>query len=93
MISEYTSLLVRPRTSTPNILWTCEKLGAAARAKIDYWWVVKNANGLSWNPLSILVTDNRQLAEFIGEINIYWYEGNDNFAQSLMSTAQQSWSN
>jgi hypothetical protein len=68
--------------------------GLPPGSKIDYWWAVKNANGLVVeSPRSqFLVTDNRynwrNLSE--GKISIYWYEGNDKFAQSLMSTAQQS---
>lgn len=68
--------------------------GVPPGTDIKYWWLVKNADGkiLETQPLLFHVTDNhyqwRNLTE--GKVSIYWYQGSNSFAQTLMSTAQQS---
>jgi len=68
--------------------------GVPPGTDVKYWWLVKNAGGkiLESQPVLFHVTDSRyqwrNLTE--GKISIYWYQGSNSFAQTLMSTAQQS---
>ncbi|HEX7475520.1 MAG TPA: peptidase MA family metallohydrolase [Dehalococcoidales bacterium] len=61
---------------------------------VDYWWVAKDASGsrLETSPVQYQITDNRYKWQNIsqGKINLYWYQGDNSFAQSLMSAAQQA---
>jgi hypothetical protein len=68
--------------------------GLPPGANLNYWWRVKDAGGavLETEPVQYQIHDNRvswhNLSE--GKINLFWYQGNNSFAQSLMATAQQS---
>jgi hypothetical protein len=61
---------------------------------VHYWWVLKDRSGsfLETGPQQFTVSDNRYNWQKLsqGKVNIYWYRGDNSFAQSLMSKAQQS---
>lgn len=60
----------------------------------DYWWVAKDTSGarLETQPVRYQIIDNRYSWQKLtqGKVNLFWYQGNNSFAQALMSTAQQS---
>ena len=68
--------------------------GLPPGAAVNFWWVVKDARGRSFESAAQRVefTDNRFQWRNIKQKNItlYWYTGSDAFANQLMSTAQQS---
>ncbi len=59
---------------------------------VDYWWTVADAGGnqVATAPAQIRLDDNRYDWRSIteGDVTIYWYEGDESFAQELMTTAQ-----
>ena len=59
---------------------------------VDYWWTVASTAGgrLETAPAQIRFDDNRYDWRSIieGDITLYWYEGDESFAQELMATAQ-----
>jgi hypothetical protein len=77
--------------------WSLELLQIGGRppgTNISYWWVAKDASGrrLETPPQQIQLNDNRYSWHTLtdGKITMHWYEGNDAFAQELMSAAQQA---
>ncbi len=61
---------------------------------VDYWWLIKDANGasLQTSPSKFQVSDNRYSWRNLtqGKISLFWYQGDNNFAQALMDAAQQA---
>ncbi len=61
---------------------------------MQYWWAVKDANRAFEESaaLTYRINDNRYTWKSIskGIINLYWYQGDNSFAQALMDTAQSS---
>jgi len=61
---------------------------------VSYWWTVTDAqnNTVRTEPQSILIEDNRydwrSLTE--GQVTLYWYKGDDDFAEALMEFSQQA---
>ena len=83
--------------STIDVNWTLEMVkigGLPPGSSVDYWWIVKDASGgkIETTPSRVQFDDNRyswrSLTE--GEVTIYWYKGNDSFAQEIMLSAQQA---
>jgi hypothetical protein len=68
--------------------------GLPPGSNLTYWWTVKNASGATEEsePVQFQVNDNRYKWRNLsqGKISLFWYQGNDAFAQALMSTAQSS---
>jgi hypothetical protein len=68
--------------------------GLPPGTKIEYWWAVKDAGGasLETQPVKFEITDNRSQWNTLteGKVNLYWYQGSNSFAQSLMKTAQEA---
>jgi hypothetical protein len=68
--------------------------GLPPGSTLDYWWVVKDASGrqLETTHQKVEFADNRFQWRSIKQnnINLYWYNGNDAFANQLMTTAQQA---
>lgn len=68
--------------------------GLPPGATMNFWWVVKDASGRRFEstPQKVEFADNRFKWRNIKQnnINLYWYNGNDAFANQLMTTAQQS---
>lgn len=74
--------------------WDMRKTGGLPPgSSVGYWWTVADAKGdrVETEPAKVRVDDARyswySLTE--GEVTIYWYEGDESFAQELMDVAQQ----
>ena len=61
---------------------------------IDYWWTLKDIDGLEYvTPVEQLTFDDARYAwQTISEglVTLYWYNGSDSFARQLMDTAQSA---
>ena len=84
-------------TTTVGVEWTWDMRktgGLPPGSDVNYWWTVENANGdkVETAPVQVQFDDNRyswrSLTE--GEVTIYWYEGNDSFAEEIILSAQQA---
>ena len=68
--------------------------GLPPGAVVDYWWLVRDASGssLETSPTQYQIKDNRYSWQNLSQdkINLFWYQGNQTFSQSLMSAAQQA---
>lgn len=80
-----------------NANWTLEMVrvgGLPQGSSVDYWWVVEDSKGarVETTPALVQFDDNRYSWHSLIEdkITIYWYEGDQSFAQELMATAQQA---
>ena len=83
--------------ATVDVEWTWDMRktgGLPPGSTVDYWWVVEDANGSKAEtvPVKVYFDDLRytwrSLAE--GGMTIYWYKGDESFAQEIMATAQQA---
>jgi hypothetical protein len=97
--AQVTSEVFIPFTQSSNVsvkyALNLQKFGGIPPgATIDYWWLVKDASGahLETSPLKYQANDNRYSWHNLsqGNINLYWYNGDNNFAQTLMTTGQQA---
>ncbi|MFC2060433.1 peptidase MA family metallohydrolase, partial [Chloroflexota bacterium] len=75
--------------------WNMRKTGGLPPgSNIRYWWAVEDANGqkVETEPIQIQFDDNRYSWQHLteGRVTIYWYEGDNSFAQELMTAAQQA---
>lgn len=75
--------------------WDMRKIGGLPPgSSMEYWWTVEDSQGdkVETAPVQIKFEDARyswrSLTE--SEITIYWYEGEESFAQELMEAAQQA---
>jgi hypothetical protein len=80
-----------------DVSWALEMVkfgGLPPGATVTYWWRVEDASGkeVETAPAQVRYDDTRYAWRSLteGEVNIYWYKGNDAFAQELMSAAQQA---
>ena len=68
--------------------------GLPPGTEIDYWWVVKDASNdrVETIPVRVQFDDNRYFWQSLsqGEVTIYWYEGDESFAQELMAAIHQA---
>ena len=80
-----------------DVDWTLSMVkigGLPPGSGVEYWWKVEDASGnkVETSPARVQFDDERyswrSLTE--GEVNLYWYEGDDSFAQELMMAAQQA---
>jgi hypothetical protein len=80
---------------TVDIEWALEMIkfgGLPPGSNLAYWWLVEDASGNRVQTLRTQVQFNdsryswRSLTE--GEVTIYWYKGEESFAQELMANAQ-----
>ena len=80
-----------------DVSWTLEMVkigGLPSGSSVKYWWVVEDVGGdrIETAPVRVQFDDNRypwiSLTE--GKVTIYWYEGEQSFAQELMASAQQA---
>jgi len=85
-----------PDTSvTASWTWDMRKTGGLPSGPVvEYWWTITDASGNSYKTTSqqISFDDNRYPWQIIteGSITLYWYYGDDSFAQELMQTCQQA---
>jgi len=75
--------------------WDMRKTGGLPPgSSVDYWWTVEDANGdrLETAPFRVQFDDTRYSWESLtdGKVNIYWYEGDESFAQELVAAAHQA---
>lgn len=75
--------------------WDMEKTGGIPPGtSLEYWWTVEDVNGakVETAPARINFDDNRYSWRSIseGRVTIYWYKGQQSFAEELMSVAQQA---
>ena len=75
--------------------WDMRKTGGLPPgAIVDYWWTVTDANDdkVSTAPATVWFDDNRYLWQSLaeGELTLYWYQGDDSFAQEIMAAAQEA---
>ena len=80
-----------------DVSWALEMMkfgGLPPGATVTYWWRVEDASGskVETAPAQVRYDDLRYAWRSLteGEVTIYWYKGNDAFAQELMSAAQQA---
>jgi len=83
--------------TTVDVSWALEMLkfgGLPPGSTVTYWWRVEDASGkeVETAPDQVRYDDTRYLWRSLteGKVNIYWYEGDDFFAQELMSAVQQA---
>jgi hypothetical protein len=83
--------------TTVDVSWNLEMVkvgGLPPGASVTYWWRVKDASGkmVESAPTQVCYEDARyswhSLTE--GKVTLYWYEGDDAFAQELMSAVQEA---
>jgi hypothetical protein len=84
-------------STTVDVSWALEMVktgGLPPGATVTYWWRVKDASGqmVETAPTQVRYDDTRyswrSLTE--GMVIIYWYEGDEAFAEELMSATQQA---
>ncbi len=75
--------------------WDMRKTGGLPPGShVTYWWTVEDARGdrVATEPVQVDFDDDRypwrSLTE--GGVSIYWYEGDDSFAQQVMEAAQEA---
>ena len=75
--------------------WDMRKTGGLPPgSSVEYWWTVKDANDnrVETAPVQVQFDDKRyswhSLTE--GKVTVYWYEGEQSFAEELMSATQQA---
>ena len=84
-------------TNTVYIDWPLEMVkigGLPPGSSVDYWWTVEDARGdkVETAPARVNFDDPRYSWQSLteGKVIICWYEGDQSFAQELMTTAQQA---
>ena len=84
-------------SSTVDARWTWDMRktgGLPPGSSVDYWWTVEDAKGKTVETPSARVQFDdaryswRSLTD--GKVTLYWYEGEQAFAQELMTSAQQA---
>jgi hypothetical protein len=68
--------------------------GMPPGSQLDYWWTVSDTGGnyLETSPESVRIEDNRYDWHSItqGEVTLFWYRGDDAFADELMDAVQDA---
>ena len=84
-------------TNTVSFDWPLEMVrigGLPPGSSVDYWWTVEDARGdrLETAPARVNFDDTRYSWQSLteGKVTMYWYQGDQSFAQELMATAQQA---
>jgi len=80
-----------------SVSWSLDMLrigGLPPGASVEYWWTVADAGGdrAATEPATVLFEDNRYQWQSLteGKVTLYWYQGDEAFAQELMTTVQQA---
>ncbi len=81
-----------------DVSWTLEMVkvgGLPPGSSLEYWWTVEDASGdkAETVPAAVQFDDTRYSWRSLtqGKVTIYWYQGDDAFAQELMTAAQQAY--
>jgi hypothetical protein len=84
-------------STTVDVGWTLEMVkigGLPPGSSVEYWWRVEDASGnkVETAPAQVQFDDIRYSWRSLtqGKVTVYWYQGDDAFAQELMATAQQA---
>ena len=82
-----------------DVSWVLEMVrigGLPPGTSVEYWWVVRDAEDheVQTAPSRLQFDDTRYTWRGLteGEITLYWYNGDEAFAQELMDTAQEAMS-
>ena len=74
-------------------VWDMRKASLPPGAQVTYWWTIKNADGeeLQTLPKVVYFEDDRYQWQSLTdrEITIFWYHGDDEFANELMDACQE----
>lgn len=74
-------------------VWDMRKSSLPPGVNITYWWTIEDAAGelLQTTPLTLNFDDLRYNWKSLtkGQLAIYWYEGDEHFAQELMDASQR----
>jgi hypothetical protein len=80
-----------------DVSWALEMVkigGLPPGSSLEYWWTVKDASGnkVETAPVRVQFDDIRYTWRSLtqGKVTIYWYNGDDSFAQELMAATQQA---
>ena len=83
--------------ATVNVSWALDMLktgGLPPGATLHFWWLIEDATGgrLETARQQVSFDDNRYRWRNVsqGTITLYWYQGDNNFATQLMTSAQQA---
>lgn len=82
--------------TTINTQWTWDMRrtgGLPPGTTVDYWWTATDENGnrAETAPAQLQFNDNRYSWRSLvqGRVTLYWYSGDNNFANQLMTACQQ----
>lgn len=80
---------------TAQWVWDMRKTGGLPPgSSVDYWWIISDTSGtkLSTEQSRIYIEDDRYEWRHIteGEVTLYWYRGNNSFADELMEATQEA---
>jgi len=74
-------------------IWDMRKASLPPGAQVTYWWTIKNTDGEELQTLHKVVyfEDDRYQWQSLtdGEMAIFWYHGDDEFANELMNACQE----
>ena len=75
--------------------WDMKKTGGLPPgSSVEYWWTVKDANDgrVETSPVQVQFDDNRYSWQSLtkGKVTVYWYEGEQSFAEEIMLSVQQA---
>ena len=80
-----------------SLNWALEMVrigGLPPGTSVEYWWTVTDARQqkVSTTPATVKFEDRRYQWQSLteGKVTLYWYQGNEAFAQELMTATQQS---
>jgi len=92
-------ITVTPSTSiSSKWTWDARRSGALPPGTaINYWWTAKDSTGntAATPPAQVTVNDSRVMWKTLQQdlVTIYWYTGDNSFAQELMDSVQSSLAN
>ena len=76
-----------------NWVWDMRKASLPPGTAITYWWTVEDAAGskLETAPSIVCFDDTRYDWQSLtsGDLTLFWYEGDDSFAQELMNACEE----
>ncbi len=105
VISEGWADLTCGATTKATWVWDMRKASLPPGAKVSYWWMIEDAEGnrFETSPESMSFDDDRYTWRSLtgegpqpdpgsaggGEITLFWYRGDDAFAEGLMAVCEE----
>jgi len=81
-------------TVTAEYVWNIQRRYIPPGVTMQYYWVIENAAGskIKTDPKTFVVEDTRFHWQRLSQanVNLYWYQGDRNFADTLMSFTQDA---